>query len=341
MKTALNILLLLLLVSCANDPFNEGDFFFLINKGAKMPVEVRGKTSSGVMIIFIHGGPGGTALQKIGLRGFNMLEENYGMVFWDQRASGSSQGNSSDDLLTLTQFTEDLDKLVDLISFRYNKPKIFLMGHSWGGCLGTAYLTESSRQNKISGWIEVDGAHNNPLGDELSKQFVIDYARQQISANIENEFWNYALDWYAKNPEFTTDQLEHYAFVEKAHGYIHDPSLKRDDVTFPEYSFNYIFNSPADLTQALTNYNHLIKNFIISDINLTNEMKSINIPSLIIWGEYDGIIPYPMAQQAYDALGTPPNKKSIVTLPDSGHFGFYEEPDPFAKAVKAFIELYR
>lgn len=340
MKSRAVIIITLGLLACFKDTFYEGDFFFLVNKKAQMPVAVRGNTASNVLIVFLHGGPGGTALQKIGLRAFNELEAHYGVVFWDQRASGSSQGNSARSDLTLDQFTEDLDQLIDILTEKYRHPQIFLMGHSWGGCLGANYLTEPSRQAKIRGWIDVDGAHNNPLGDELSREFVIQYAQQQITAGSETDFWRYAIDWYAKNPEFTTDQLEHYAFVDKAHGYIYDPTLV-DTERFPNYSFSYMFESPANITASLINYNSVIKNFIISDIDLTPQMGSIQIPSLIIWGRHDGIIPYPMAQRAYDALGTPDDDKQIITLPNAAHNGFYEQPTVFVDAIYAFIEKYR
>jgi len=341
MKNFILIILLFILLTCRDDTFYSGDFFYLVNTGAQMPVSVRGKISSGVFILFIHGGPGGTALQKIGLPAFNELEKSYATVFWDQRSSGSSQGNSPDNLLNLNQFVEDLDKLVDLIQYKYNKPKIFLMGHSWGGCLGTAYLTDNIRQSKIRGWIEIDGAHDNPKGDSLSLSWIRDYAGTQIAQHIDNDFWNYALAWYAKNSNFTSDQLEHYAFLEKAHGYIHDPTIKRDPQKFPEYSFDYVFASPADVPASLTNYNHVIKKFIISNIDLTPVMKNITLPSLIVWGKNDGIIPYPMAQQAFDALGTPDLRKSILTLPNSAHFGYYEEPQLFSAGVTSFIETYK
>lgn len=341
MTKAFYITFLLVLGSCADDTFREGDFFFLINRSAKMPVVVRGNKASGVFILFIHGGPGGTALQKMGLPAFNDLENSYATVFWDQRASGSSQGNSPDELLTLDQFVEDLDKLVDLIGYKYNHPKIFLMGHSWGGCLGTAYLTDAGRQGKIKGWIEVDGAHNNPMGDTLSMAWVKSYAQQQIDAHTEPDFWNYVLTWYGRNPDFTSNQLEHYAFVDKANGYIHDPSVKRTPASFPAYSAAYVFNSPADLTMQLTNENHVIRNFVISDIDLTKQMKNITVPVLILWGQFDGVIPVPMASQALNALGTITQEKSITILPNSGHVGFYEEPDLFAATVRQFVEQYR
>jgi proline iminopeptidase len=340
MKVIVSVILFFIM-SCGDSSTYSGDFFFLENNDAKMPVLVRGNKDSQIFILFIHGGPGGTALQKVGLPAFNDLENSYATVFWDQRASGSSQGNSAESLLTLSQFVEDLDKLVDLISAKYNSPKLFLMGHSWGGCLGTAYLTDPSRQKKIRGWIEVDGAHDNPQGDDLSLKWVTDYAHAQISKQNEVDFWNYVLDWYKKNPNFTSDQLEHYAFVEKAHGYVHDPSVKREPATFPGYSFNYVFNSPADVTMALTNYNNVIKHFIVSDIDLTTQMSNIKLPSLIMWGMNDGIIPFPMAGEALNSLGTISSQKSIVPLPNSGHVGFYEEPVLFAESVRAFIEKYK
>ncbi len=284
MKRIILLISLCSLLTCKESTYNEGDFFFLVNKGAEMPIVVRGNKSSGVFVFFIHGGPGGTAIQKIGLPVFNQLEKSYATVFWDQRGSGSSQGNSPNNLLTLDQFVEDMDKVIDLIKDKYHNPEIFLFGHSWGGCLGTAYLIDAGRQNKIKGWIEVDGAHNNPKGDSLSLQFVTAFAQTQLAANQDVPFWNYALEWYAKNPNFTSDQLEHYAFLEKAHGYIHDPNIKRDPKTFPEYTTTYLFDSPSDVTAELLNYNNVIKNFIISDIDLTSSMKNITLPSLLLWG---------------------------------------------------------
>jgi proline iminopeptidase len=328
------------LLTC-DDEFKEGDFFFLVNKEAKMPVVVRGNRTSDVFLIFVHGGPGGTALQKIGLPVFNQLERSYATVFYDQRSSGSSQGNSPDKYLTLEQFEEDLDKVIELIGAKYNHPKLFLFGHSWGGCLTAGYLTDEAHQQKIKGWIDCDGAHNNPAGDSLSLKFVTDYAKKQIAINQDKDLWSYALDWYSKNPNFTSDQLEHYAFLEKANGYIHDPSKKRTPTTFPAYTADYLLNSPADATAQLTNYNHVIKKFIISDIDITQNMKKITIPSLIIWGEYDGVIPLPMAQKAYNALGTSVSHKSILVIPNAAHYSFYEDPQRCAEGVVEFIEKYK
>jgi proline iminopeptidase len=336
MKKTLIFVILIALLSCDNDRYVNGDFFYLVNKDAKMPIVVRGNKASKTFILFLHGGPGGTSIQKIGLPAFNTLERDYALVYWDQRASGSSQGNSADRLLTLEQFVEDLDKVVVLLKGRYDNPRIFLMGHSWGGCLGTAYLVDKQRQSKIAGWIEVDGAHNNPLGDDESKKWVVDYARRQLAAGVDIDFWNYALEWYEVNPDFTSDQMEHYAIVQKAHGYVDESHQPPDIHAFPEYSFAYLFDSPADVLAALTNYRHVINSFIISDIDLSDKMKDITIPTLIIWGQQDGIIPYSMATHALDHIGAA--DKSILTLHNSAHFGYYEQPEEFVHGVRWFVE---
>ncbi len=340
MKKFFFMIFLLSVVSC-KEGNNEGDFFFLINKGAKMPVLVRGNKSAGIFILFVHGGPGGTAFQKIGLPAFDHLENLYAVVYWDQRGSGSSQGDSPNSLFTLDQFVEDLDQVINLVRYRYHNPEIFLMGHSFGGCLGTAYLADGTRQDKVKGWIEVDGAHNNPKADSLSLDWITSYAQNRINNNVDVDFWKYALGWYARNPNFTSDQLEHYAFLEKANGYVHDPSVKRKPTIYSGFAFDYVFNSPADDAMALTNYNHVLKTFIISDIDLTLKMKNITVPTLMIWGKFDGVIPYPMAAQALNALGTPVSQKGITTLMNSGHVGFYEEPDLFVGAVNQFVEAHK
>lgn len=80
---------------------------------------VRGNLASGVFIIFNHGGPGSSAIFQASEDFFAELERDYALVFWDQRASGLSQGNAQPESLTLDDFLEDTDLLVDVVHERY------------------------------------------------------------------------------------------------------------------------------------------------------------------------------------------------------------------------------
>ena len=84
----------LILGACEKSEFQtEGDFFHLSHKGAKMPIWVKGNFYSEVMIVTVHGGPGDSGMEHHIAPGFKMLEEDYLMVYWDQRYSGMTQGH--------------------------------------------------------------------------------------------------------------------------------------------------------------------------------------------------------------------------------------------------------
>lgn len=125
-----------------------------------MPVWVKGNQESDVFILFLHGGPGGSATIATLLPAFQSIENRYSIVYWSQRSSGIAQGNALPETFSVEEFAADLDLPVDVISKKYDNPAIFLLGHSWGGALGIAYLSDPSHQRKITGFVISDSGHN-------------------------------------------------------------------------------------------------------------------------------------------------------------------------------------
>ena len=92
-------LTLTLLISACTSPFapEDGtDFFYVKRKNARFPVWVRGQKQSDTFVIIVHGGPGSTGTQYFHYDAYNGLEMNYGVVYWEERASGYSQGNGKE-----------------------------------------------------------------------------------------------------------------------------------------------------------------------------------------------------------------------------------------------------
>jgi pimeloyl-ACP methyl ester carboxylesterase len=339
MKTKISILIITVLNACMQSQGEIKPTFYVIHDEASMPVVVRGKITSNVLILFLHGGPGGTALKKIGTRAFNSLEKEFGLVYWDQRGADGSRGGMVKRYMNLNQFIEDLDRVIDQLKLLYPTSEIFLMGHCWGGGLGTGYLIDEHHQSKVSGWIDIAGAHNNPKGDSLSAQWVKNYANNKIAANQDRRYWKKALNWYESNPSFTSSDLGHYSFVRKAHGY---QKIKGDSLgQFPCYTTRDLFIKPHQYISYYTNYYTTLKRFIISDLNLTPQMSRIKIPSLILWGEKDGLIPVDMAIEAYQSLGTSVDKKELHIFLNTGHTIYYEQPVAFTTTVKDFIDRHK
>jgi len=343
-KSIFIFIIVILFCSCGTmfleENFRGGDWFYLQNKGAIMPVWVTGNKQSEVFVIFIGGGPGYTSMDIPLFNAFIELQNNYTLVSWDQRGCGLSQGNARPDSLTLNQFVEDLEKLIVLIRHKYNNPTIFLMGHSWGGMLGTALLNNPINQVNISGWIDVSGLKNPARDMMFFIEWVIEMAEEQINLGIDVNYWNNEIAWYnSKVPQMTYDVWldiniweRHSRNANKLNFDIYDPS-----VVFPSMS---TFTSPFPLFHFLNDI-YIGKNMAqnLWGLNVLSEIGNIKIPSLILGGKHDGNIPIKIANETYEEIGS--DNKYLYIFENSAHMSFLEEPELFVQRVKTFIEKYR
>jgi proline iminopeptidase len=93
------------------------------------------------MIVAVHGGPGSDYRYMLNCR--DLADHGYRVVFYDQRGSGLSQR------LSLSSYTSAGAAILDtmynelsgVIAHYRTSPaqKVFLLGHSWGGMITTAY----------------------------------------------------------------------------------------------------------------------------------------------------------------------------------------------------------
>lgn len=90
------------------------------------------------MVLFLHGGPG--ADYRNGLNVKNLVNDNYYVVFYDQRGSGLSKRHPKNSYSIQLM----LDDLTAVIQHYRSSPtqKVFLFGHSWGAMLTAAYINK-------------------------------------------------------------------------------------------------------------------------------------------------------------------------------------------------------
>ena len=326
-------LMMLVMTGCSV----EGDMLWVHHKGSKMPVWVRGQVDSGTFLLHIHGGPGFNAFENTGYPAYQKLEKQIAVVYWDQRHSGSSRGTVDDGTLNLEQFVEDLDIVIDLLKKQYKPKRLILLGHSWGGTLGTAYLIQKGSA-KVNGWIELTGGHNISGAMENSRKWLTDRAKENIKAGRSIAFWQEALDWMKKNPKTTGKLFKDYAeWIFRAGGYTYNPAHNPD--TVEGWDVDATPAGPRDMWGELFNSLYISTGGLdATGINLVPKMGKIKLPTLIMWGRHDGIIPVSHAQEAYDAIGTPKSKKRLVIFEKSGHTVSTEEPERFYNTVMAFIK---
>ena len=336
------LLVFLILGSCTKSEFlSEGDFFHLNHKGANMPVWVNGNFDSDVMIITVHGGPGDSGMGFSLSKGFENLEEDYLLCYWDQRYSGMTQGRYDKATMHPDQFIEDLSKVVTLVQEKYGEKSYFILGHSWGGQLSAGYLGRNNNDDKFKGWIDLNGSIYGDLESQLMKEWILERVPDELAEpDADIEYWQYIIDWYEENPapgNYSAFQPYAYAIALGGDVYDLDKYLEENKIPYSELIFKSMF--------SLSFYNNSFSDsrdqVVFDEINYTPELAEITIPSLMLWGADDGIVPAKVADYVYENLGTLDVNKRVVKIAECAHGPQNEHPEVFYQEINDFVNAFK
>jgi pimeloyl-ACP methyl ester carboxylesterase len=166
--------------------------------GIKQWLSIKGSSEKPILL-FLHGGPGNSVMGYAD-KFTNKLAENFLIVLWDQRESGQTiHLNHSPVPLSVKLFVSDGVEVIQHLTKRFQKKKIFLMGHSWGGFLALRLAQE------VPDLIEACVAMS-PMVDQIrSEQMALEWMKQQAVAGSNTT----AIDELAKVkiPFETTEDL--------------------------------------------------------------------------------------------------------------------------------------
>lgn len=301
-----------------------------------MPVYVEGNLQSDAYIIVIHGGPGGNGMEYNYGKSAELLEKEFAMCYWDQRGQGNSSGNLNGTLKIQT-LADDLNVLAQLIKAKYgNSKKVFILGHSWGGTLGTYALLNTSIQDHINGWIEVDGAHDLPMLNKSAVSMFLKYSQQEIDLGNNVDRWQEILTFInsvdsnnVSNDE--SGQINSYAFQAEELLGLPRGGQGVDD----KGAFNYLFGTTNQVTSGIQG--------TITNVQLNNEIEAfspdnlsdIHVPSLILWGKYDFVVPARLGYTAASQINHP--DVELVIFEQSGHSPMDNEPELYVQKVVDFV----
>ena len=342
-----SVIIIISIFSCQKeDSLIISDDFRVRNENADMPVYVHGNVSEKIFIVFIHGGPGDSGYANRAGKAAAELEKKYAMVYWDQRGQGMSEGKTKPEDITIDLMVEDVHAIVKVLKYKYGKDiKIFLLGHSWGGTLGTAYLLKNNYQNEINGWIEVDGSHDFPkINNDAIKMF-INVGKEQIKLNHNIENWQNIVSWAE---QVDTTDLSRDLIIEingKAHSvekYLSEDNVlqKEDKKTLRDLSVFYHQNT---ITRIFSGYYTFMGNdkFFDEVVNnsFTSELHKITLPCLFLWGKYDFVVPSSLGYDAFNRVNT--TDKKLIIFEKSGHSPMLNQSTKFIDVVTDFIETHK
>lgn len=316
-----------------------------VNSGvSSMPVYISGNEQSDVVLLLIHGGPGGSSLEF--LSGFEQsLGQSFQIVTWDQCYSGFSKFDVSSEPLTMTieSNLRDCDLVVDFLKNRYPNKKIVIWGQSWGGAIVSGYASHPAYHAKIDGWIVVNGTVS---GFEWHRS-MWEFAVRRCNEKITEGFGEYgdSLAWltnnaYVEGEVFDRDKLIRIAIMASGLWYEGEPEASEEYLDNTRTRVNQIFPASADRDRYLRNVE-----LEVNDISTSAEMHAWRVdvspmskPGLLIWGEKDETCPIELLDWYTGVLSAQGKEHTVRIYPNEWHTPFVTNQAEHDADVRAFLE---
>lgn len=338
-KILVNLLIIIGLSNCQKENnsliANANETIYVESESASMRVNIRGNIASKVVMLVVHGGPGGASYFYRTQAAKDKLEAKYAAAYWDQRVAGASQGNNINTLV-MEQYGKDLKKVIQTLRFKYGQDlKIFLMGQSWGGMVCSQFMTDGDNQNLVSGWMHVNAVHNWRQNDIDSRTKLLNFGTKQIALGKNTAKWTEITDYCKANAgEITaaiSAQLNFYSYdaltlIEGFTPFDEDKVIRENLISEKIPYTNALFNLINPATGKLITS--------LRDVEFSSKLNKVTKPVLALSGDYDFVVPEAGAIEFIQKVGSV--KKSRKVFPKTGHN--LEEQEGYVEAFIQFID---
>ncbi len=226
-------------------------------------------------VLLLHGGPGGTHEFFENFDGY-LPNEEIEYIYYDQLDSYYSDKPNDSTLWTIEHFVEEVEQVRKALNL--NKDNFYLFGQSWGGILAMEYAFKY--QQNIKGLIISNMMASIP---EYEK-----YAAEVLGPQLPPEVYKEIKDMEAKedfgNPRYTELVTQHYYTQHVLH-------LPLDK--WPEFinrAFSHLNPNIYIYMQGYSEFG-VTGNATLKGWDVSDKLKNLSIPTLMIGGKYDTMDP--------------------------------------------------
>jgi proline iminopeptidase len=274
---------------------------FTTPDGLTLSYERRG---SGPLLVCHPGGPGGSAAEFLD---FAWLDDTFELLLLSPRGS---HGSDPADDYALASYVADLEALREHLGVE----QLTLLGFSHGGCVAMAYA--AAHPARIERLLLVDTLA--VWGDEAEAAMTQAIERRQDEP------------WFAEAAQaIEEEQAGEFASAAELIA-----NLQRQ---IPLYFHRWKGNERIGLTLA-EDFAHAepLRQFNTVEfpaLDLRGDLRTIEAPTLVVTGGDDFICGPACAEAIMREL---PDGR-LVTIPDSGHFVYVEQPEAFRATLTEFL----
>jgi pimeloyl-ACP methyl ester carboxylesterase len=281
---------------------------------------IKGTDTANPVLLYLHGGLPDYFLTKKYPTG---LEDQFTMVWWEQRGSGLSySANISPETLTLEQMISDTREVTNYLRKRFKKEKIFIMGHSGGTFIG---IHAAARMPELyHAYLGVAQMTFQLKSEMLAYEYMLTRFKESGNSKMVRKLEAAPVSLNEGTPGSylaVRDPAMHSLGIGTTHDMtsvitgIFLPSLSCRDYTVMEKLNMWRGKSESGVSS-------LWDEMLATDLAI--QVPSLDIPVYFFHGIYDYTVSFTLAKEYFHKLKAP--VKEFYTFEQSAHSPLFEEP---------------
>jgi pimeloyl-ACP methyl ester carboxylesterase len=290
-------------------------------------IRVRAANAGQPPLLLVQMGPGLPLLNEV--RAFERLlslEDDFTVIYWDQRAIGRSLRSTSARQLSLDMMVSDTAQLLALLRERFGAPAV-LAGFSMGGMI--AARAAARHPDLVATLVTVGLDIDGPAAEQTAYEFALATARARKNRRAIRQLEAIGPPPHPTARQFATRARWAANFGGARGGYTYNSiaryvllSLLRS----PDYSL-------ADTVRALRGITatQAALQPELAPLDLASLVPRLSVPVVMVQGRLDQVAPGSAAQRYAELLQAP--SKQLVWFEHSAHYPHLEEPRRFRELL--------
>jgi pimeloyl-ACP methyl ester carboxylesterase len=289
-------------------------------------VQVGGADSANPILLYLHGGPGGTSVPASAA--WRPWESHFNVVHWDQRgASRTFKRNGEDGCgpLSLGRIVADGLELTQYLLSTLRLPKVLLVGHSWGSAVGVHMV---KRQPALfSAFVGTGQLVNMRRNEQVNYQRYLEQAERRGDAQALR-----ALRDLGPPPFTRPDGLK---IVREWADRLADGDGDALQPRPMPMSLDFGRDDVPSLLQGM-DYSRRALSGDLLGIDLTSLGLAFEVPMFCFHGACDQHTPVELAEQYFERISAP--HKEFVRFDGCHHFVAINRPELFLQQLLARVQ---
>jgi pimeloyl-ACP methyl ester carboxylesterase len=274
------------------------------------------------VLLFLEGGPGGTAVGSMRVAG-EPLERSFVVATWDQRGTGRSAAVLEQaGTITLEQSVRDTIEVTDWLRARFDEERIYLVGSSWGTTLGV--LAAQRRPDLYAAYVGCGQMVDQAETDRRMYAESVAYAERTGAVAFGEQLAAIGPPPYTNLLDYPVAISTNPEWHEFDHGADWNPSSSYPmNLLVPEFTLTEQVRSAAGLIDTFaTLYPQL------QTIDFRRDVRSLDVPVYVVLGAHEATGRSSLVREWLPQLDAP--SVTLVEFDRSGHVPHLDEPGRFA-----------